>query len=383
VAGLVAVTPASGFVYMWGGVVIGLAAAVICYLAVNLKALFGYDDSLDAFGVHGVGGFVGAVLTGVFCSAMIQPASADGPLAYKAHRARYEALKAPKDGEDSKPIADAKAAIEKAKADVAAKEKELKYEDLGKAVEAAEKKLADVPADAKPDVKEAAEKAVKDAKDAVAAADKELTEPKDIQTDKETLAANLAKELDTLTALVEKQDDKANDGKDKKNANTQVMIQLKAAGFSVVFAFVISLVLCIGVQAVTLGNFSTSEAEEAQGLDRTEHGEVGFDFSAATETVTVVSSTPRAATAPPMVNGGRFDLQVNGATAAELMKAWSALCQPSEKPANPDFLAVYPYLTTITGTKFRFRGGDPGSLAKNVTSLFSKQIGKPVTVSKA
>jgi ammonium transporter len=112
VAGLVAVTPASGFVYMWGGVVIGLAAAVICYLAVNLKGMLGYDDSLDAFGVHGVGGFVGAVLTGVFCSAMIQPASADGPLAYKAHRARYEQLKPPSEGPDSTPIADAKAAVE-------------------------------------------------------------------------------------------------------------------------------------------------------------------------------------------------------------------------------------------------------------------------------
>ena len=58
-------------VYMWGGVCIGLVAAVVCYGAVALKNVLGYDDSLDAFGVHGVGGFVGAVLTGVFCSAMI------------------------------------------------------------------------------------------------------------------------------------------------------------------------------------------------------------------------------------------------------------------------------------------------------------------------
>lgn len=107
VAGLVAVTPASGFVYMWGGVFIGLAAAVVCYLAVALKNLLGYDDSLDAFGVHGVGGFVGAVLTGVFCSSMIQSASTDGPFAYSAHRARLEELKK----EDGKLIKDAKAAL--------------------------------------------------------------------------------------------------------------------------------------------------------------------------------------------------------------------------------------------------------------------------------
>ena len=66
VAGLVAVTPASGFVFPWAGLVIGLIAGVVCYVAVALKPVFKYDDSLDAFGVHGVGGFLGAVLTGVF-----------------------------------------------------------------------------------------------------------------------------------------------------------------------------------------------------------------------------------------------------------------------------------------------------------------------------
>src|SRR5262249_10940023 len=68
VAGLVAVTPASGFVYPWGGFIIGLIAGVVCYISVTMKPSFKYDDSLDAFGVHGVGGFLGAVLTGVFCN---------------------------------------------------------------------------------------------------------------------------------------------------------------------------------------------------------------------------------------------------------------------------------------------------------------------------
>ncbi|MBZ0091219.1 MAG: ammonium transporter [Sulfuricellaceae bacterium] len=67
VAGLVAITPASGFVGPMGGLIIGLAAGVVCYWgATSLKHMLGYDDSLDAFGVHGVGGIVGAVLTGVF-----------------------------------------------------------------------------------------------------------------------------------------------------------------------------------------------------------------------------------------------------------------------------------------------------------------------------
>jgi Amt family ammonium transporter len=69
VAGLVAITPASGFVGPTPAVVIGLAAGVICFAAAtSLKHLLGYDDSLDAFGVHGIGGMVGALLTGIFVS---------------------------------------------------------------------------------------------------------------------------------------------------------------------------------------------------------------------------------------------------------------------------------------------------------------------------
>jgi ammonium transporter, Amt family len=72
VAGLVAVTPASGFVAPTAAVIIGLAAGVMCYFAATaLKHAFGYDDSLDAFGVHGIGGIVGALLTGVLFSSEI------------------------------------------------------------------------------------------------------------------------------------------------------------------------------------------------------------------------------------------------------------------------------------------------------------------------
>jgi len=67
VAGLVAITPASGFVGITGAFVIGIAAGVLCFLAAtSVKKMFGYDDSLDAFGVHCIGGIVGALLTGVF-----------------------------------------------------------------------------------------------------------------------------------------------------------------------------------------------------------------------------------------------------------------------------------------------------------------------------
>ena len=80
VAGLVAITPASGFVTPTGGLCIGLIAGAGCYTsAVWLKRIFKYDDSLDAFGVHGVGGLIGALLTGVFADASINALSKHGP----------------------------------------------------------------------------------------------------------------------------------------------------------------------------------------------------------------------------------------------------------------------------------------------------------------
>ena len=79
VAGLVGITPAAGFVDPLGAVALGVIVSLVCYFAVVvIKNKFGYDDSLDTFGVHGVGGTVGAILTGVFCLASIQSASKDG-----------------------------------------------------------------------------------------------------------------------------------------------------------------------------------------------------------------------------------------------------------------------------------------------------------------
>jgi len=78
VAGLVAITPASGFVGPLAALAIGFGAGAICYLGVNIKNFFGYDDSLDAVGVHGVGGTFGALATGLFASKAINAAGADG-----------------------------------------------------------------------------------------------------------------------------------------------------------------------------------------------------------------------------------------------------------------------------------------------------------------
>jgi ammonium transporter, Amt family len=74
VAGLVAITPAAGFVGPMPALAIGLTAGIVCYwMVTKVKAIFGYDDALDAFGVHGAGGTIGALLTGVFAQQMVNP----------------------------------------------------------------------------------------------------------------------------------------------------------------------------------------------------------------------------------------------------------------------------------------------------------------------
>ncbi len=78
VAGLVAITPAAGFVSPLSSILIGIGAGVFCYMAVNLKQRLGYDDSLDVLGIHGVGGTWGALATGLFASTAINPAGKDG-----------------------------------------------------------------------------------------------------------------------------------------------------------------------------------------------------------------------------------------------------------------------------------------------------------------
>jgi Amt family ammonium transporter len=78
VAGLVAITPASGFVKPMPALFIGFAAGLVCFLmVVKIKAKFGYDDSLDAFGVHGAGGTLGAIMTGIFATNAVNDALKD------------------------------------------------------------------------------------------------------------------------------------------------------------------------------------------------------------------------------------------------------------------------------------------------------------------
>jgi Amt family ammonium transporter len=97
VAGLVAITPAAGYVSPMAAIIIGIVASIVCYAAVLAKYKYGYDDSLDAFGVHGVGGFTGAILTGVFAvkrsfPGVADPVGSDGLLSGNVKQVGVQAL---------------------------------------------------------------------------------------------------------------------------------------------------------------------------------------------------------------------------------------------------------------------------------------------------
>ncbi len=85
VAGLATITPAAGYVSLPSAVLIGIASGLVCYLAVNMKNKIGWDDALDVWGVHGIGGCLGTILLGVFASKAMNPAGADGLMLGGSH----------------------------------------------------------------------------------------------------------------------------------------------------------------------------------------------------------------------------------------------------------------------------------------------------------
>jgi hypothetical protein len=251
VAGLVAVTPASGYVSPLSAMLIGVVAGVVCYWAVYSKAAFKHDDSLDAFGVHGVGGLIGALLTGVFASFALWLAVGNKP-----------------------PM-----------------------------------------------------------------------------------------------GVIE--------GEWPVGLGPQMLAQLAAAVVAAAYGFVGTVVLVKAID-LTMG-FTLKEEEEGVGTDRSEHGEVGFDYGMGATIEEVPEARlpePRPAMVPP--NGkGRFTVILEGPSEKELMTAWSGLCQAGVAHP-PEFKAVYPLVTTVNGNRFHLRGGDHFNARTHLQKLFESILNTTV-----
>ena len=344
VAGLVAVTPAAGYIYISGGVAIGILAGIVCYGAVALKSSLGYDDSLDAFGVHGVGGFLGAVLTGVFCHGAVNSAGGYGYTAFMNMETTISGLKA--------------------------ETKLGSIDEISKKLPSLQE-AANKASDALSSAKEAMSKAEKDE-------DKKIAEgPLDKAFVENLQASSLLGNAKLLEKLLLKEEELK---KGEKSHSSQVVIQFKAAALSGIFAFGISAILAIAVQGPTGGNFTTDPQSEMEGLDATEHGEIGFDYGPSLLTsVDRPGPMPRAAVAPPS-GGKRFVLIVDGPTKEAVLSAWSGYCQEGPGAPSADFLAVYPYLTTVSENKFRFSGGDQAKSKEALTRLLQKSFGQAVKV---
>lgn len=155
----------------------------------------------------------------------------------------------------------------------------------------------------------------------------------------------------------------------------QILVQLAAALVSAAYSFGVTFGLVLLIDK-TWG-FCLDAKSESEGLDRTEHEEVGFDFGLATESVPEHPlAEPRPASVPPD-GKRRFTVVVEGANTPELIAAWTKLCQTGSGPPTPEFTAVYPNITTVQGNRFRFRGGDPNSMSESLGTLFKKGLAKP------
>jgi hypothetical protein len=160
------------------------------------------------------------------------------------------------------------------------------------------------------------------------------------------------------------------------NKLPRVGVQLLAASVAVVYSFLLSLVL-VKVIDLTMG-FCSEPRKENEGLDQAEHGEAGFDFGPTMEMVPEQPPhEPKPASMPP--DGyKRFSVVVEGISNGDLMHAWSDLCQTGVAHP-PEFLAVYPNMTTVQGNRFRFRGGNPDTMRENLERLFQTRLaGAPI-----
>jgi Amt family ammonium transporter len=165
---------------------------------------------------------------------------------------------------------------------------------------------------------------------------------------------------------------------------SQLLAQVIGTGANIAWVFLITYAFFWVLDKI-VGNRVTLHVEQ-EGLDIHEMGVAGYiseDPTVPEGHVSHATAEPRPATAP--ANGLKhYTVAISGIDAGTLKQIWSDLCQPTSNPPDPDFLKVYPHMTTVQGTRFRFRGGDPTVVSACLNRLFtgrSKSVhGLKVTV---
>jgi hypothetical protein len=134
-----------------------------------------------------------------------------------------------------------------------------------------------------------------------------------------------------------------------------------------------------------IGNRVDAEVEQ-QGLDVHELGVPGYineDPKVPERHIMHATTDPRPAVVPPD-GANRYTLTVSGLDGNSVKSIWSKLCQPAEQPPDPDFLKIYPYMTTVQDNRFRFRGGDSKEMSTSLSRLFGAKSGnRDVKVTQA
>jgi Amt family ammonium transporter len=160
----------------------------------------------------------------------------------------------------------------------------------------------------------------------------------------------------------------------------QLLMQLTGVGYTAVYVCLAAAVTWL-VLKYTIG-IRVSREEEIEGLDIGEHGNEayhGFVLEKAGEVASAPASIDlRPAMVPP--GGSRFTVLVEGASNGELMHVWNDMCLPGKAPDANAFQAVYPYMTTVSGNRFHFRGGDATVIKEALAKLFAGKLSGKVAV---
>ncbi|MBC8108410.1 MAG: ammonium transporter [Anaerolineae bacterium] len=150
----------------------------------------------------------------------------------------------------------------------------------------------------------------------------------------------------------------------------QLLNQLIATGATIVFATIGAYVLLKLTQLI-VGLRVTAE-EESLGLDLTQHGEAGYNFDDAASGPLVPESAVAVARFPSD-GAKRYSVIVEGTEHRDLAQAWSTVCDPAGQP-TPEFKRVYPFMTTVSGNRFHFRGGEPEVIRQNIDRLLRSNL---------